>query len=107
MSTFSVAYNDGTYLVSKGIDVYAGWKVDNAGDINKDGMDDVIVNTAGGAYVVFGYQDIAGQIDLTNIGSKGFSISGINSSGLITLNNATNSSNDWIKCNTCSKSDST
>ena len=26
--------------MSKGIDVYAGWKVDNAGDINKDGMDE-------------------------------------------------------------------
>jgi len=95
MSTFSLAYNDGTYLVSKGIDVYAGWKVDNAGDINKDGMDDVIVNTAGGAYVVFGYQDIAGQIDLTNIGSKGFKVSGIDSSSLVNLNNATNSSGGW------------
>jgi len=91
MSTFSVAYNDGTYLVSKGIDAYAGWKVDNAGDVNKDGLDDMIVNTAGAAYLVFGYAELAGQIDLTNIGSKGIKVSGFDSAGLVSLNNATSS----------------
>jgi hypothetical protein len=51
----------------------------------------MIVNTAGSAYLVFGYPELAGQIDLTNIGSKGIKISGIDSSGLVNLNNLTSS----------------
>jgi hypothetical protein len=47
----------------------------------------MIVNTAGSAYLVFGYPELAGQIDLTNIGSKGIKVSGIDSGGLVRLNN--------------------
>ncbi len=86
LSTFSVSYNNGTYLVSKGIDAYAGWKVDNAGDINHDGVDDLIINQAGSAYVVFGRDDLAGQIDLGNIGSDGFKVTNIDSNAFASLN---------------------
>jgi hypothetical protein len=86
MSTFSIAYNDGTYMVSKGIDVYAGWKVDNAGDINHDGVDDLIVNQSGSAYVIFGRNDLAGQIDLANVGSDGIKVTGIDSTAFAALN---------------------
>jgi hypothetical protein len=86
LSTFSVSYNNGTYLVSKGIDAYAGWKVDNAGDINHDGVEDLIINQAGSAYVVFGRDDLAGQIDLGNIGSDGFKVTNIDSNAFASLN---------------------
>ncbi|MDB5823804.1 MAG: hypothetical protein JWR21_2508, partial [Herminiimonas sp.] len=75
MTAFSVSYDDGAYLVSAGIDKYAGWKVANAGDVNKDGIDDMIVNQMNSAYVVFGTQSMQGQIDMNNLGSRGFMIS--------------------------------
>ena len=76
MTSFSVAYDDGAYLVSSGIDRYAGWRVENAGDINKDGIDDIIVNAVDGAYLVFGTESMSGQIDLANLSSRGVYISG-------------------------------
>ncbi len=77
MTAFSVAYDDGAYLVSAGIDKYAGWKVADAGDVNKDGITDIIVNQAGSAYVVFGTESMQGQIDLNNLGSRGFMINAV------------------------------
>ncbi len=79
LSSFSVAYSDAAYLVSTGIDQYAGWKVSNAGDINKDGIADIIVNKINAAYVVFGTDAMMGQFDLANLGSRGFQVSGIQS----------------------------
>ena len=87
MSTFSVAYDDGMYLVSEGIDVYAGWNVGNAGDVNKDGIDDFIINEAGSAYVIFGSPDISGQLELSNLDSKGFKVTGVSSDIFESLNN--------------------
>ncbi|VEP17037.1 putative calcium-binding protein,FG-GAP repeat protein [Hyella patelloides LEGE 07179] len=80
-------------FVLSGIDNYdrAGSSVSNAGDINGDGIDDLLIGTpradvnsnenAGESYVVFGGNDVgnSGSLDLENLdGSNGFIISGIN-----------------------------
>lgn len=51
-----------------------GWMVQGVGDINADGISDIIIGTWGPCYVVFGRTDIAsfGVSDLT--GANGFSI---------------------------------
>ena len=63
-----------------------GVSVSGAGDVNDDGVDDVIIGTNGrdvnvGSYVVFGSSDIgsAGSIDASDLdGNNGFGITGIN-----------------------------
>jgi VCBS repeat-containing protein len=63
-----------------------GASVSNAGDVNKDGIDDLIIgayNAASGAgqsYVVFGSSSaFSASFDLSNLnGSNGFAINGIN-----------------------------
>jgi VCBS repeat-containing protein len=77
ISAFSFNYDDAATLVSAGIDKYAGWKVENAGDVNKDGIDDIIVNQLGSAFVVFGTASMTGQFDLNNLGSQGFKVNGV------------------------------
>jgi hypothetical protein len=59
-----------------------GFSVRSAGDVNGDGLADVIVGTpynsanAGAAYVVFGKSD-GGPIDVNNLGSNGFAFKGL------------------------------
>ena len=65
---------------------YSGFSVSGAGDVNGDGLDDVIIgafgaysggnSTAGESYVVFGKADSA-SIDLATLGTGGFRIDGI------------------------------
>jgi surface antigen len=64
----------------------AGWSVSGAGDVNGDGLDDVIVGapfasglrTKGGtAYVIFGRRGAGADIDLANLGEDGFEIDGL------------------------------
>ncbi|MEA5577316.1 DUF4114 domain-containing protein [Anabaena sp. UHCC 0451] len=65
-----------------------GYTVSNAGDINKDGFDDLIIAASnaytdpnglpGKAYIIFGQQDFNSDFDLTSLnGSKGFVINGL------------------------------
>ena len=74
---------------------YTGYSVSNAGDINGDGIDDIIIGAPsadslgwndyynhGEAYVVFGSSStgISGELNVTALnGSNGFKIEGINS----------------------------
>jgi hypothetical protein len=63
----------------------AGFSVSYAGDVNGDGIDDVMIGNnagddahanAGEAYVVFGQSFASGSIDLGALGSAGFKIMG-------------------------------
>jgi Ca2+-binding RTX toxin-like protein len=64
----------------------AGFSVSNAGDVNGDGIDDLVVgasrndsggNEAGEAYVIFGHVGAHSNLDLTTLGpTQGFVISG-------------------------------
>jgi hypothetical protein len=58
----------------------SGYSVSYAGDVNGDGIDDIIVgaHTAASSYVVFGSdQSFSGNLDLSSLnGSNGFKISG-------------------------------
>ena len=69
---------------------YSGWSVSGAGDVNGDGLDDLIVGAfgddpngskSGASYVVFGKSDGA-PVELSNIklGSGGFVINGVSAS---------------------------
>jgi hypothetical protein len=67
----------------------SGYSVSNAGDINGDGIDDLIIgapdagtNFAGSSYIVFGNSTFNGTIDLSSLdGSNGFAIDGIDRVG--------------------------
>ncbi len=82
----TVAGGSGGFIIN-GIDPgdYSGWSVSGAGDVNSDGLDDVIVGAkhagisgAGESYVVFGKAD-GTAVNLSAIagGSGGFIINGI------------------------------
>jgi hypothetical protein len=67
----------------------AGWSVAGAGDVNGDGLSDVIVaapladfngSALGSVYVVFGKRSTTG-VDLANLGSGGFRIDGAVANG--------------------------
>jgi hypothetical protein len=70
---------------------YSGRSVAGAGDVNGDGLDDLIigasradpggVDRAGESYVVFGKADAA-SVDLANLGNGGFRIDGIDENDL-------------------------
>ncbi|NEP66844.1 MULTISPECIES: hypothetical protein [unclassified Moorena] len=74
----------------------AGWSVSDAGDVNGDGVSDLIIGApfvdsdtqtdVGEAYVVFGGTDVAGtgNLDLASLdGTNGFAITGIEANGLL------------------------
>jgi hypothetical protein len=55
----------------------SGWSVNSAGDVNGDGLDDLIVSTPFGPYVVFGKTDgtkVELDVVLTGNGTQGFVI---------------------------------
>ncbi len=59
-----------------------GTSVSNAGDVNGDGIDDLIIgapyaNYAGQSYLVFGSEGLPSSIDLANLGTNGVTINGI------------------------------
>ncbi|MGK7935641.1 MAG: dockerin type I domain-containing protein [Xenococcaceae cyanobacterium] len=93
-SSFNLANLDGSNgFVLNGIDAedLAGISVSNAGDINNDGVEDLIIGARGGdpngnsnageSYVVFGQDSgFNASFNLANLdGSNGFVINGINS----------------------------
>jgi hypothetical protein len=63
---------------------FSGWMVAGAGDVNGDGVDDLLIgarsadnngrNLSGSSYVVFG--GVTGPVDLQTLGTRGFRIDG-------------------------------
>ena len=87
--------NDGFILTGIGIEDNLGSDVSSVGDLNGDGIDDLIIGAAnasidgeytkeGQVYVVFGRRNgFETQFDLSNLnGNNGFSVAGIDASGL-------------------------
>ena len=85
--------NGNNGFVINGIDEFdnSGFPVSGAGDINGDGIDDLIIgalnadpnsnNGAGESYVVFGSNSVAPSVELSSInGTNGFVINGIDTS---------------------------
>ena len=77
--------NNGFKIIGEDRADYSGYSVSGAGDVNGDGYDDVIIGayqaeegeqTQGISYVVFGKARGFGNVDLGNLGSKGFRIIG-------------------------------
>ena len=78
--------NQGFSIDGASADDRAGSSVDEAGDVNSDGVPDLILgapeaddndrDNSGSVYVVFGDGDPSSQLDLSDIGNRGFSIEG-------------------------------
>jgi hypothetical protein len=83
LSTFG---NDGFIIQGDAAGERTGFSVSSAGDVNSDGIDDLIVGApssdadgfnTGKAYVIFGKEGATrGTIDLSSLGSDGFTIQG-------------------------------
>ena len=84
----SIDNNDGGFVV-KGVDMsdLSGFSVSGAGDVNGDGLDDLIIgargadpngNDSGASYLVFGKADSdAVELSLLELGIGGFAINGV------------------------------
>jgi FG-GAP repeat/RTX calcium-binding nonapeptide repeat (4 copies)/Dockerin type I domain len=88
----------GVTIFGAGADDHSGNSVSDAGDINGDGFDDLIIgalfadaagnakSSAGESYVVFGSGSLPATIDLANLGTNGITILGaeeLDSSGVV------------------------
>ena len=77
----SLGVDQGFVIQGAGPGDTAGWRVSSAGDINGDGLDDLIVGApfgdSGAAYVIFGKTEGFGPVDLSTLdASDGFVIQG-------------------------------
>ncbi|MEH2026304.1 hypothetical protein [Nostoc sp.] len=102
---------NGFFINGIAADDYSGWSVSNAGDINNDGINDLIIGTpvadangnydAGQSYVVFGGTNVGsgGTLNLSDLnGTNGFFINGIaaNDYSGSSVSNAGDINNDGI-----------
>jgi hypothetical protein len=80
--------NNGFVVKGANISDFSGVSVSEAGDLNGDGVDDLLIGAsqvdlgerqdAGATYVVFGREDgFSDEINLSNLGSNGLTINGI------------------------------
>jgi Ca2+-binding RTX toxin-like protein len=74
------------FTISGSAGDYSGWSVSGTGDVNNDGIDDLLIgapyagpNDSGKSYVVFGRRSrFSASLNLSNLnGSNGFTINGI------------------------------
>ncbi len=85
LSVASLNGNNGFNVIGFPASAYGGWSVSNVGDVNKDGVADLIIgapyanSTAGAVYVVFGGSNIgsSGTLNVASLnGTNGFNITG-------------------------------
>jgi hypothetical protein len=83
--------NNGLKIIGAEENGAVGWAVSHAGDINGDGFTDVLVGAPfagndrqGVAYLIYGSNSLTTMtdLDLADLGNKGFTITGVNSSTL-------------------------
>jgi len=78
----SLALAQGFVLHGEPASDMSGFSVSSAGDINADGLDDVLVGCKSGSlqpeklYVVFGSKNISGLVNLGNLSTRGFRLIG-------------------------------
>jgi Ca2+-binding RTX toxin-like protein len=84
----SLLASQGSIVFGADVDDRSGWSVSNAGDMNGDGFDDLIIGAiyadaagnakskAGDSYVIFGSASPSATIDLANLGAAGTTILG-------------------------------
>ncbi|MDZ8226199.1 hypothetical protein [Nostoc sp. ChiVER01] len=109
-SSFDISNLNGSNgFAINGIDGDSGYRVSNAGDINSDGVDDLIIAAplanrngitfAGESYVVFGGANV-GSSDVFNLsdlnGTNGFTITGFGGDSGRSVSNAGDINNDGI-----------
>ncbi|MEH2245130.1 beta strand repeat-containing protein [Nostoc sp.] len=76
-----------------------GWSVSNAGDINNDGVDDLIIGGYGKSYVVFGKTNVGsgGTLKPSSLdGSNGFTITSIGDFDSWSVSNAGDINSDGV-----------
>ncbi|MBD2535860.1 FG-GAP repeat protein [Nostoc flagelliforme FACHB-838] len=109
-SSFDISNLNGSNgFAINGLDRYSGYSVSNAGDINNDGVDDLIIGAplvnpndnffAGQSYVVFGGANVgsSGVFNLSDLnGTNGLTINGIGGESGRSVSNAGDINNDGI-----------
>lgn len=90
LSLFNLNGSNGFNITGVTANDWSGYAVSSAGDLNADGIDDLIIGApqvnggAGASYVVFGAHGIgrSGSLSLANLtGSNGFKVSGVTLAG--------------------------
>ncbi|BBD64698.1 hemolysin-type calcium-binding region [Nostoc commune NIES-4072] len=109
-SSFNLSdLNGSNGFAINGLDGNSGYSVSNAGDINNDGVDDLIISAplanrndiifAGESYVVFGGANVgsSGVFNLSDLnGTNGFTITGFGGDSGRSVSNAGDINNDGI-----------
>jgi len=94
IDAFTLNGSDGFSIVGIDAQDYSGWSVSGAGDVNDDGIDDIIIGApradpggrsqAGEAYVIYGRTNgFPAVVELSSLdGTNGFQLNGITALGL-------------------------
>jgi hypothetical protein len=85
VSLSDIAGGSGGFMIEGELDEWSGWRVHRAGDVNDDGLDDLVIGSpfdstggfyAGRAYVVFGKDDNTDPVSLATVAAGGVDADG-------------------------------